>query len=333
MDGGVYVGDSSSPQDDSRILSLSAQEYSTPIDYEDAPYTIEQVPFDGDRGTTFSPDGSKLVFADRNDNFRIKIFDIETGLISGPLTPPDIGSGAESITWTNDGKIFFQTEPVDDQTDTLPYPLWVMNEDGSDLQQVEFPPGLPADFSGFYNVHGAIKISPDGLVAAPMSRIEFEPRLEGAAYLRFEIWIMDVLYENGVVRLDNPRAIISDENVNEVKDFTSDGKKVVFCSTRDTEKGFNLEIYTYDLATGEIRRHTHADFWEEQGDLIYGDGSVGDAIAFQSDRAHPDFYQIYYNFSLPWDGAYVVPIGRLAMPGGTTHELFVAGPQGCKGPQ
>lgn len=287
-------------------------------DYATAPYTIRELPFSG--LADFSPDTSRMVFVEGG---ALKIFDIGSWGDIGTIMPPE--TQATMPTWTNNGRIFFHSQfedPIQQQWPTQLMPLWVVDEDGGGLQRVDYPPGLPDSGPGRNWVPG-VGISPDGATAVTWSRLEIGS---------WDMWRMDVTYEDDVVRLANPRKAISSPHFNELKEFTTDGKKVVFASTRGSGSGdrsVNADLFTYDLATEKIVRHTFAYTWEEQGDLLSGDGGPGDALAFNSDRSHPAPYQIWYQLPVPNDVDWaMIAMALIPLNTGTTHELFVAGPQG-----
>jgi len=62
------------------------------------------------------------------------------------------------------------------------------------------------------------------------------------------LYVADVKYENGTVRVSNPRKLTGDRGVNSQPSFTPDGKAILFVSRRDTTG--QSDVYRIDLASG-----------------------------------------------------------------------------------
>ncbi|MEO7368681.1 MAG: hypothetical protein ABIZ36_12030 [Gemmatimonadaceae bacterium] len=62
------------------------------------------------------------------------------------------------------------------------------------------------------------------------------------------LYVADVKYENGTVRISNPRKLTGDRGVNSQPSFTPDGKSILFVSRRDTTG--QSDVYQIDLASG-----------------------------------------------------------------------------------
>jgi len=62
------------------------------------------------------------------------------------------------------------------------------------------------------------------------------------------LYVADVKYENGSVRISNPRKLTGDRGVNSQPSFTPDGKAILFVSRRDTTG--QSDVYRIDLASG-----------------------------------------------------------------------------------
>ena len=62
------------------------------------------------------------------------------------------------------------------------------------------------------------------------------------------LYLADVKYENGTVRVSNPRKLTGDRGVNSQPSFTPDGKAILFVSRRDTTG--QSDVYRIDLASG-----------------------------------------------------------------------------------
>ncbi|MEO5904800.1 MAG: hypothetical protein ABIQ55_12375 [Gemmatimonadaceae bacterium] len=62
------------------------------------------------------------------------------------------------------------------------------------------------------------------------------------------LYVADVKYENGTVRISNPRKLTGDRGVNSQPSFTPDGKAILFVSRRDTTG--QSDVFRIDLASG-----------------------------------------------------------------------------------
>lgn len=62
------------------------------------------------------------------------------------------------------------------------------------------------------------------------------------------LYVADVKYENGTVRVTNPRKLTGDRGVNSQPSFTPDGKAILFVSRRDTTG--QSDVFRIDLASG-----------------------------------------------------------------------------------
>lgn len=286
-------------------------------DYATAPYTIREFPvsFEGSNQENWSPEGTKIVFEDAGE---IKIFDLNQWAVTGSLTP---AMNASAPTWTDDGKIFFQVLQGQSYPPgrTAPPQIWVMNDDGSDLRLVEYPPDLPAYPPNQYrNGAGSFRVSRDGRYFAFNAVVALD---------HWKVIVMDVNYEqNGVVRLANLRVLADEANFNEVKGFAPDGRLQVASTRAETETG-NVDLWLLSL-DGQWQRLTSSTAWDEIFD-VNSDG----AIAFDSDRDTSAYYQQYWATGmLPRQADSVILVaGAAVLAGGRAHELYVAGPEGDHG--
>lgn len=69
------------------------------------------------------------------------------------------------------------------------------------------------------------------------------------------LYIADLKYENGTVKVSNPRKLTGDRGVNSQPSFTPDGKAILFVSRRDTTG--QSDVYRIDLASGVETRVTN----------------------------------------------------------------------------
>lgn len=289
-------------------------------DYARAPYTIQRLPFVG--LGTFSPDGQRAIVSQGADELRV--FDLEAWRFveTFPLPP---GTRPLVPDWTAAGKILFSarrqfSDPVQANVygPSVPLPLYSLDEDGTGLRPLPYPAEVPAAPPGRW--WSVPRVSPDGRTVM-MSRIEVG---------RWDIWRLDVRYDaDGTPSLENPRIALSLPQYGEVKDFTEDGRKAVIASSRGEgsgDKSLNSDVFLLDLATGELERLTHAPTWDEDADVFEG------AVTFISDRDTPNPEQFYYWVPAPNDADSVaVAAALLPLNTWTSHELFVAGPDGDRG--
>ena len=298
------------------------------LDYARDHFYIEKLPFSGH--ATFAPDGKEIIFADSEGI--VKIFDIELWEVTSYLTEP---MQAQWPVWTANNKIFFHTAQDASSDSTLttllrtqPQDLWAMNLDGSGLQQLEYPKSIPTSLTtlGLY-WEPMVKVAPDGSKVV-LARVEI-----GA----WKIISMDICYDGDEISLDDPYDLVASQHFNEPKEFTTDSEKLVFASTRggDYPEGeddrwlLNSDVYTFDFETGAIRRYTQARTWDEESDVRWGDDRRGDAVVFISDRDTPNPLQFYYSSPFTHEGDWLlVALTVIPIYFWTSHELFLAGPDG-----
>lgn len=286
-------------------------------DYATAPYTIRQFPvfFGGSNQEDWSPAGTKIVFDEAG---QIRLFDLNLWQVTDTLTP---AMNANAPTWTENGKIFFAVDQGQSYPPgrTAPPQIWVMNADGSDLQLVEYPPGLPAYPPNQYrNGAGSFRVSRDGKYFVFDAVVALD---------HWKVIVMDVIYEeDGAVRLANLRALADEPNFNEVKGFAPDDR-IQVGSTRGAPETGNSDLWLLSL-DGEWQRLTTSTAWDE----IFDVNEEG-VIAFMSDRDTSAYYQQYWaTGALPRQADSVILVGgAAAIAGGLAHELYVAGPEGDHG--
>ncbi|MGH7319612.1 MAG: hypothetical protein ACRELA_08300, partial [Candidatus Rokuibacteriota bacterium] len=308
-------------------------------DYPTATYTVEPLPFQMDQSTKeyFSPDSTRIVFAEAGE---VKIFDIPSWSITATLTNP---MGARWPSWTAAGEIFFEgpSPPPGDNAlkpPSDPIPVYVMNDDGSELASVDtsaLPAGDPTRSYRAGN-NGYFKVSPDG------SKVSFNygpNSLSTDPHNSFWFYVAAVVHEpDGSVRFADPERLISDTTYwSEAKAWSGDGSKIVFASTRGQEgdrRLLNSDAFALDVASGEMIRLTHAPTWEEAADVLRGDLGPGDAVTFISDRDTPQPEQVGYGLGdrVPNDMDWaLVATAAVPLATWTSHEIFVSGPEGDRG--
>lgn len=312
-------------------------------DYRHSDFTVKvlPVPVTIQSEGRFSPDGTQLALANANE---ILIFDIPSWKIVRTIPGPT-EDDVRATTWTQNGKIFFSTLPAGSNAlvRPQPIPLWVVDEDGTGLQSVEYSPEIPEGdlpSSSYGNYWAPPRISNGGTMVSlqriqPLDRDvpgDTLPPLERLKPGSWEVWLMDVAYDDGDVRLQNARVVLSDPYFTEVKNFTKDDQRIVIPSTRGEDgdrKSLNPDVFTYDLTTEAVRRYTHSPTWEEDSDVLFGDGREGDAATFISDRDNPTPYHLSYSIPLPNNADWIlVAEGLLPLATWTSHELYVTGPGG-----
>lgn len=155
----------------------------------------------------------------------------------------------------------------------------------------------------------------------------------------FWFYVAEVVYEaGGGVRFTNPMPLSSDTSYwSEAKGWSGDSSKIVFASTRgeeDDRRALNSDAYVMDVVSSEVTRLTHAPTWEEAADVLRGDLGYGDAVTFISDRDTPQPEQAGYGVSdrIPNDMDWaLVASAAVPLATWTSHEIFVAGPEGDRG--
>lgn len=307
-----------------------------PVMGEDCPnyitgeYTTRDLPF----GQTyrFGPNSDQIVLSHGSE---LVIFDLErweTDRVVVENSRPNFPA------WSDKGQIFFHYTPEEPSPTAgyivdVPWDLWMVREDGSDLQKIEYPESL-AGVPGSNNVmywEPFLRFSPDGETAI-LTRIR-----PG----EWSFIAMDVIDNGDTVTLGEPRVVLATEHFNEAKDFSTDGSKLIYASSRggefegsteDDQQALNLDVYTLDLATGETTRYTRDPSWDEESDITLGDGGPCDVIAFMSDRDNPNPMQAMYLNPLPNDYDWLL-VAELLLPIylWTSFDLYIAGPEGDRG--
>jgi Tol biopolymer transport system component len=292
----------------------AAAQPTVPCDYARADYGLRKLPFDErSLAESWSPDGSRIVYA---QDGRIKVFDVDRFRTTAVLTP---GEDASAPTWTSNGRVFFEHKR---NLSPEPPEIFVMDANGRNRREVEltaeFPRGNGRDFYYGSNANHA-KISPDGRTAA------FTMIRSG----RWTIVKAAVVDGPNGTRIENPVDLNTDPYWNEAKGWTDDGRLLLSSSRGEgtDNQALNADVFTLDLASGAIKRWTSDPAWEETADV--GPGNV---IVFNSDRATPSPTAPHF-VPLPNDADFaLVATAAVAIASDTTtHDLFIAGPEGDRG--
>lgn len=85
------------------------------------------------------------------------------------------------------------------------------------------------------------------------------------------LFVADVTYDNGSIRIGNPRKLTGDRGVSSQPSFTPDGKAILFVSRRDTTG--QSDIYRIDLATGAETQITKTSE-NENSPTVTPDGNI-----------------------------------------------------------
>jgi Tol biopolymer transport system component len=312
------------------LAPCTAAAQSSSCDPLAAGYEVRELPFvERTLAETWSPDGSRLVFADREG--RIKSYDVASGRIAQIADPP---VQARNPVWTRDGRIFFSVR-ADDGAPGAPNPggtadtvhrdpprIFVMRDDGSGLREVEVSKDLPHDDPSL-NYHDSstpAKVSPDG-------------RLVGFSVLRsllsWELYLADVA-DGPRPKLVNVRRINQPNDTfwNEIKGFTGAGRIVIGSSRGDGSgnESYNPDVHTYDPVTHQFKRYTRHPAWEETLDVP----ASGAFSIFQSDRANLSGGPAQTAPKAPGvtDAMATLQAPAVIQPGLTAHDLYAGGPDG-----
>ena len=128
--------------------------------------------------------------------------------------------------------------------------LYSMKLDGSDVKRLTNRPGY--DGGAFFSWDGKKIVWRAPGKELDLSKTDYSPLLKKNMIRpsQLEIWIMDA--DGG-----NKKQITSNGKANFGPFWHPDGKRVIFSSNVDSEKGDNFELYLVDVATGKLERVTH----------------------------------------------------------------------------
>ncbi len=199
----------------------------------------------------WSPDGSQLLFAsDRYGSFDIFLHTDE----GEPLNLTN-NANADDVhpAWSPDGqKIIFSSN----RGSTGYFQIYIMNLDGSNVQQVGVVPGNNAMYPRF---------SPNGQKIAYMRASVLAPLCEW----NWDVWVMDA---DG----SNQQQITTALGADLYPEWSPDGSEIIYGSCRNF---FYFNLYAFDTGSGTERQVTNWLFQNEWGATYSPDGHL---IAFNS---------------------------------------------------
>ncbi len=199
------------------------------------------------------------------DSFDIYISDLE-GNIKEKLTN-QIGYDAEATVSPNGDKIVFTSTRNGDLD------LYTMNIDGSDVKQITFELGY--DGGAFFSPDGSKLIFRSSRPKNEKEIKEYKELLSQGLVqpTEMELFICD---SNG----DNLRQLTDLGNANWSPIFHPSGKKVLFSSNYEAERGFPFNLYMIDLDGKNLTRITHGETF----DAFPVFSNDGKKLAFSSNR-------------------------------------------------
>ena len=181
------------------------------------------------------------------DSFDIFVADLK-GNITGQLTN-EAGYDAEATVSPKGDKIVFTSTRSGDLE------LYTMNLDGSDVQQI-------TDELGY---DGGAFFSPDGTkLIFRSSRPKTEEEISKYKGLLAEGLVEPTNMELYICDADgsNMKQLTNLGNANWSPFFTPDGKKVLFSSNFEAERGFPFNLYMIDIDGKNLERVTHSETFD-----------------------------------------------------------------------
>ena len=157
--------------------------------------------------------------------------------------------------------------------------LWVVTPDGQRwFQLTDYPSLAPTGVLG-------PRFSRDG------KRLFWAEKIGSATkeapFGQWQLDIADFVEEGGVPRLQNIQSFRPGNGLfYEAHGFTADDRQVLFAADVGLPTPFALDVFAYDLASGELRNLTNSpDQWDEHA----VSSPTGRKIAFMSSRPYPSF--------------------------------------------
>ena len=181
------------------------------------------------------------------DSFDIFVADLE-GNITGQLTDSP-GYDAEATVSPKGDKIVFTSTRSGDLE------LYTMNLDGSDVQQI-------TDELGY---DGGAFFSPDGTkLIFRSSRPKTEEEVSKYKGLLAEGLVEPTNMELYICNTDGSgmKQLTNLGNANWSPFFTPDGKKILFSSNYEAERGFPFNLYMIDVDGKNLERITHGETFD-----------------------------------------------------------------------
>lgn len=138
------------------------------------------------------------------------------------------------------------------------------------------------------------------------------PASETAPWGQWRMLIADFVTTNGVPRLENVRDITPTNGIFvEANGFSSDGRSVIFTGDMENTHDWGHDIWTLQLATGEIVNLTRSGYWDEHAQYSPG----GDKIVYMSSQPYPfDIFKTELMLMAP-DGAGQRQLTHFNVPG------------------
>ncbi len=157
--------------------------------------------------------------------------------------------------------------------------LWVVTPDGQQwFQLTDYPSLAPTGVLG-------PRFSHDGKRLFWAEKIGSATR--EAPFGQWQLDIAEFVAEGGVPRLQNVQSFRPGNGLfYEAHGFTADDRQVLFSADVGLPTPFALDVFAYDLASGELRNLTDSpDQWDEHA----ASSPSGRKIAFMSSRPYPSF--------------------------------------------
>jgi Tol biopolymer transport system component len=267
-------------------LAEVSSEGSPPFDVETNPYTFGQAP-------SWAPDGKHVLFHDdfdrefdddASDGQHVYLSRLDGSnrrcLTCGKHPAPNMVA-----TFRPQGdKILFHAWGEHRMTVGAPgfggmgSDLYVMNPDGSGIVN------LTKDTEGHDNFHAYF--SPDGRKVV-WTGLNWNFVTETGRG-KFSVWLADYVEDADGPRLENKRMLLPENgHFYETQWWKPDGSGFLY--TESVDSATNLELFFYDITTGQSRRLTNHPAWDEQAAFT----PDGQRVIFMSTRDNPSPFNEY----------------------------------------